>query len=135
MLPSYKTKIDNNKLNIKNLSINLKSSENLENFVFTTTPRVPRPVGRPMKRRKTDEENPPVPITFATIFKRKYKRLKRKLSKTDKYSKPIKVLVDSGASLSIIHKRCILDNKIRKGNEMVWQTTAGEIATDSRCKL
>ena len=94
-----------------------------------TTPRVPRPVGRPMKRRKLDEENPPVPITFVTIFKRKYKRLKRKLSKPDKYTKPIKVLVDSGASLSIIHKRFILDNKTRKDNEMVWQTTAGDIDT------
>ena len=101
----------------------------MENSIFSTTiPRVPRPVGNQRKRRKIQDENPPIPITFASIFKRK---LSRKFRRT----KPIKVLIDSGASKSIINKYCILDNKCYQEKQTLWQTAAGDVSTSSRCKL
>ena len=48
---------------------------------------------------------------------------------------PIKVLVDSGASSSIINKCNTLDNKCYQGKSTEWDTTAGRIATTGRCEL
>ena len=121
----------NKKLTLTEKSFNQSNnllSKNLENTIFATVPRVPRPVGNPRKRRKFQDENPPIPITFANIFKRK---LSRKFRRT----KPIKVLVDSGASKSIINKHCILDNKCYKEKQTVWQTAAGDVSTSTKCKL
>ena len=74
-------------VNIKINKNNLTSkNDNLENSIFTNnTSSIPRPLGNPRKRRKFNEENPPISITFATIFKRKYKRKKGKSPKPDKY--------------------------------------------------
>ena len=94
----------------------------------TTIPRVPRPVGHLRKRRKHQDDDPLIPITFACIFKRKATRKFRKTS-------PIKVLIDSGASGSIINKSNILDNKYYQGKPTEWDTTAGRIATTGRCEL
>ena len=48
-------------------------SKNLENSIFATTiPRVPWPVDNQRKRRKIQDENPPLPITFANISKENY---------------------------------------------------------------
>ena len=114
-------------------------SQKLENTSFlptlakheifaTNIPRVPRPTGHSRKRRKYQEDNPLIPITFACIFKAKATRKHRKTT-------PIKVLVDSGASSSIIHKDKILDNKVCQGTTTEWDTTAGRCSTTGKCKL
>jgi len=48
---------------------------------------------------------------------------------------PIKVLVDSGASSSIINKCNTLDNKCYQGKSNERDTTVGRIATTGRCEL
>ena len=89
---------------------------------------MPRPVGQPRKRRKHQNDDPLIPITFACIFKAKASRKHRKTT-------PIKVLIDSGASSSIINKSKILDNKCFQGKATEWDTTAGRVATTGRCEL
>ena len=90
---------------------------------------MPRPVGHTRKRRKHQENDDPlVPITFACIFK-------EKSSRKDRRTTPIKVLVDSGASSSIINKSKILDNKCYQDKKTVWDTTAGQCKTSGRCEL
>ena len=59
----------NIKINKDNLT--LKTTDNLENSIFSNnTSSIPRPLGNPRKRRKFNEENPPISITFATILKK-----------------------------------------------------------------
>ena len=112
---------------------NLLSFEDIPNEVqqaifATSLPRVPRPVGHTRKRRKISNETPPVPITFATIFKAKATRKHRSTT-------PIKALVDSGASKSIICKSKTLDNKCYQDKSTKWDTTTGQVSTSGKCIL
>ena len=52
-----------------------------------------------------------------------------------KRTRPIKALIDSGASESIIVKSKIGSNSCYRSDEQIWQTTAGKVSTFSKAKL
>ena len=70
-----------------------------------------------------------VPITFAHIFKRK------NVKNSDNNHPHIKVLVDCGASKSIICKNSILNNKCVKNTTTEWVTPSGKVTSNLMCKL
>ena len=121
-----KLKLENFRTKSQNL-ISKSFKPHLEkNEIFTTNiPRVTRTINHSRKRRKYQEDNPLIPITFAYIFKAKATRKHRKTT-------PIKVLIDSGASSSIIYKDKILDNKVYQGKTTEWDTTAGRCSTTGK---
>ena len=90
--------------------------------------RVSRLVGHKRRRLSYKDIEPPVPLTFVWI-------IHGKITKKHRKHKPLRALVDSGISASIICKKQLHENKSYHSKEKKWQTTAGTVSTHGRSKL
>ena len=90
--------------------------------------KVPRPVGHKRRRTSYEDTEPPVPLTFVRI-------VHGKITKKHKRPEPLRALIDSGASASIICKKQLHGNKSYRSNETKWQTTAGTVSTNGKSKI
>jgi len=79
--------------------------------------------GRPVKRARTRDHL--VPIIFATIRERRGRAK----------GKTIKVLLDSGASSSLVNADKVAKLKVKRSTPAQWNTAAGSFSTIARCAL
>ena len=80
-------------------------------------------IGR--NKKKIRKDAPLIPILFA--------KLRTSLSK--KNYQVIKVLLDSGASASVIHADLVKSLHVTKERETVWNTAGGNVTTGSMCNI
>lgn len=135
-LTSKNTLLNKNLLNYNNFYSNPSTENPCSNKVarleiFATTVQkvcTSKPTSDHTTRNKLDSDSP-VPITFAHIFRKKN-------VKNNKNTDPnIRVLLDSGASKSVICKNQILNKKCYKDSTTVWKNASGEITSSIKCKL
>ena len=80
-------------------------------------------MSRPTKKQRLRD---PTPIVFGTIRTKKG---------TDRKSRTIKILLDSGGSSTIVKHDIVKELRINNDNNTLWTTTAGKFSRTGVCKV
>ena len=105
--------------------------ENVNDSIFTEFP-----VESTNKKRRLNDENYLVPVIFGEVLRRNSasRRSNKKNRKVDEKFAEVKILLDSGASATLVNKSKIPGN-VKKAEATKWDTMAGTFQTDSVANL